>query len=116
MRKTFYSFVAMISLLTLFLGSACVTRNVYDAGSMAGHQQSACSHCSKHPPVMPDTNNCCVAHHQPGSTTAWTEVEQPAAASVVDIHDPLSLTAPIAPSWNRFTSPAPNPPRITLRI
>jgi len=112
MRKTFYSIVAIVCLLTLFVGSTCVLATAQGAVSIAEHQQGPCSHCTKHAPTRQDTNNCCVAHHQPGSTTAWTEVEQPAAASVVDIHDPLSLTAPIAPAWNSFTSPPPNPPRI----
>src|SRR5580704_10861173 len=115
-RTTFYSFVAIVCLLTLFVSSACMTASAYDAVSMAQHSQDPCSHCSKHAPAKQDTNSCCVAHHQPGSTTTWTEMEQPAAASSWYVRHSPPLTAAVAPSLSRSATPPPNPPRIALRI
>ncbi len=116
MRKTFYSFVSIVCLLALFVGTACMTASAQGAVSMTGHSQDPCSHCSKHAPAKQDTNSCCVAHHQPGSTTAWTEVEQPSAASPAGAHHPLLLAVAMAPSLSHFVEPPPSPPRVPLRI
>jgi hypothetical protein len=107
MKKSVYTFAALLCLLTFLVGAtACV--------HIAPQKQSSCDHCPKQSQPAPA---CCEAQQQQQPAVASTEVEpqiQLHAIAFIAMFD--ELPSPLNIATPRLTATPPLPPRTPLRI
>src|SRR5215469_7364954 len=108
MKKTIYTFATILCLLTIGIGSTCFI--------IGTHQEQACNHCPKPAPLHQPTTSCCTSHHQPSSTTAFAQIEQPTALVAVSNPLPQAILNTVQLRNSLSASPPPLRPLIALRI
>jgi hypothetical protein len=125
MRRTLSSFVAVLCLLTLFISSAaCLAAALpSDALSIGAiqhqHTVNAPDHacCPQRSPANQHTSDtCCTVHHQPVSTVAVVELEQPGMITYALLPSTVQIVEAIAPSAGVQMDATQHPPLIALRI